>query len=661
MYEEFQSTLETAIDRYVPSKNISKRNKTPWINRKIKRMHKRKQRAYNQYRIHGNNAAYERFQIQRQNAFRETRKTYRNHVRTICSDSPKKFWSYIKSLKVDTIGIPTLKKSGILESDNRKKAEILNDQFRSVFTKENENLPMMQSSNFPTMPNIRISVDGVKKLLLGLDPSKAPGPDGISSRLLKTVGEVIAPVLTIIFQKSLDTGEIPASWLRANITPLFKKGERTNPANYRPVSLTCITSKILEHILHSRIMAHYENLSILTDKQHGFRSKRSCESQLILTINDLAQCLNNKSQIDMAIMDFSKAFDSVPHRRLLLKLSYYGIQNKTLSWISNFLRHRSQRVVVGGEHSSWTDVVSGVPQGTVLGPLLFLTYINDLPDNLKSSVRLFADDCVLYHEIKDCKDSKELQHDLDTLVQWESDWQLSFNPAKCHVMRLTHAKSPKHYTYKLGESVLSEVTGHPYLGIHISNDLTWNAHVNQMVSKANRTLGFVTRNLYSCPRHVKESAYRTLVRPLLEYSSAAWDPHTRVLIDGIERVQRRAARFVYNDFSSMSEGCVTNMLKDLKWPSLEVRRKAHRLTVMQQARLGYLSLSIGDFLHPVRRQSRHTHEFTYQLPFAKKNCFKYSFMPRTMADWNVLPQHIIAIENIDKFKESLLLHLMTRD
>ena len=144
-----------------------------------------------------------------------------------------------------------------------------------------------------------------------------------------------------------------------------------------------------------------------------------------------------------------------------------------------------------------------------------------------------------------------------------------------------------------------------------------------MVSKANRTLGFVTRNLYSCPRHVKESAYRTLVRPLLEYSSAAWDPHTRVLIDGIERVQRRAARFVYNDFNSMSEGCVTNMLRDLKWPSREVRRKAHRLTVMQQARLGYLSLSIGDFLHPVRRQSRHTHEFTYQLPFFRKNCFKY--------------------------------------
>ena len=661
MYDEFQTTLQTAIDKYVPSKTISKRNATPWINRKVKRLHKRKQRAYNQYRLHHTEAAYKRFQTQRHNAFRETRKSYRNYVSTICSDSPKKFWSYIKSLKVDTIGIPTLEKSGIIESDSKRKAEILNEQFRSVFTKENENLPPMQSSIYPVMPDIRISVDGVRKLLLGLDPSKAPGPDGISSRILKITGEVIAPALTIIFQKSLDTGEIPSSWLRANITPLFKKGERTNPANYRPVSLTCITSKILEHILHSRIMAHYDTLSILTDKQHGFRSKRSCESQLILTINDLAQCLNNKSQIDMAIMDFSKAFDSVPHKRLLLKLCNYGIQNKTLSWISNFLRHRTQRVVVSGEHSAWTDVVSGVPQGTVLGPLLFLTYINDLPDNLKSSVRLFADDCVLYKEIKDCKDSEELQNDLDTLVKWERDWQLSFNPSKCHIMRLSHAKSVKHYNYKLGEAILSEVTGHPYLGIHISNDLTWNAHVNHIVSKANRTLGFVKRNLYSCPRHIKESAYKTLVRPLLEYSSAAWDPHTHILIDRIEMVQRRAARFVCNDYTSRTEGCVTNMLNQLKWPSLEIRRKAHRLTVMQQARLGYLSLPIEDLLQPVQRHSRHAHAFSYKLPSTSKNCFKYSFIPHTIVNWNALPQHLIEIENIDRFKESLLLHLFARD
>ena len=220
----------------------------------------------------------------------------------------------------------------------------------------------------------------------------------------------MAPALSLIFQKSLTTGELPLSWLRANITPIFKKGDRSLASNYRPISLTSICCKILEHIIFSNIMNHFDQYAILTDRQHGFRRKHSTESQLILTTHDLANSLNNKSQTDMIIMDFSKAFDTVPHNRLLNKLNRYGIHNNTHTWISNFLKRRKQRVVVGGEHSTWTNVVSGVPQGTVLGPLLFLTYINDLPDNIHSTVRLFADDCVLYREIKNESDSHELHN-----------------------------------------------------------------------------------------------------------------------------------------------------------------------------------------------------------------------------------------------------------
>ena len=251
----------------------------------------------------------------------------------------------------------------------------------------------------PPMDTITISTEGVQKLLDALDPNKAAGPDEIPARILKLTAEEIAPVLTLIFQRSIDTGEIPVSWLRANITPIFKKGDRTLASNYRPVSLTSICSKLLEHIIHSQIMRHLDHYKVLTDKQHGFRRGHSCESQLILTIQDLANSLDKKSQIDIAIMDFSKAFDVVPHNRLIRKLHGYGIQNSTLSWISNFLQTRSQRVVVSGEKSEWSKVRSGVPQGTVLGPLLFLLYINDLPDNISSSIRLFADDCIMYREV----------------------------------------------------------------------------------------------------------------------------------------------------------------------------------------------------------------------------------------------------------------------
>jgi hypothetical protein len=323
--------------------------------------------------------------------------------------------------------------------------------------------------------------------------------------------------------------------------------------------------------------------------------------------------------------------------------------------------HREQRVVVGGEHSTWTEVVSGVPQGTVLGPLLFLTYINDLPDNIHSSVRLFADDCVLYHEIQNEIDSNELQEDLNTLVKWEENWQLCFNPSKCFVMRLTHARSPKHFDYKLGNNILNETDGHPYLGIHITN---WNKHIQQTTSKANRTLGFIKRNLHSCPKHTKESAYKTLVRvtvrPLVEYTSAVWDPHTMDLTNQIEMIQKRAARFVCNDYSSRSPGSVTNMLKSLEWESLANRRITHRLTIFQQARLGHLSLPTGNLLQPVQRQSRHLHKNAYSTIATSKDCMKYSFFPRTFLDWNSLPELITNIDSIPHFKEAVANNLKAK-
>ena len=171
----------------------------------------------------------------------------------------------------------------------------------------------------------------------------------------------------------------------------------------------------------------------------------------------------------MIILDFSKTFDTVPHNRLLNKLDRYGIRYKTHTWISNFIKYRKQRVAIGGEHSTWTEVMSGVPQGTVLGPLLFLTYINDLPNNIHSSIRLFADDCVLCREIKNELYSQELQKNLHSLMKWEYDWQMHFNPQKCFVMRLTHARHMIRFNYIFGDKSLHETYNHPYLGVHNMN------------------------------------------------------------------------------------------------------------------------------------------------------------------------------------------------
>ncbi len=254
------------------------------------------------------------------------------------------------------------------------------------------------------MPDITISRNGIKKLLENIKPEKAAGPDEIHARALKMLAEPISSILEVIFSKSLETGEIPEDWRLANVTPVFKKGEKFKASNYRPVSLTCIACKIMEHVITSNIMQHLDSNNILYKWQHGFRSKLSTETQLCTFVDEIAKSMQNNTQTDAIILDFEKAFDKVAHQRLIHKSDYYGIRGKTLKWIEAFLGNRKQRVVVDGEQSSYLDVESGVPQGTVLGPALFLIYINDMPDTVKSSIQLFADNAILYRQIESTAD-----------------------------------------------------------------------------------------------------------------------------------------------------------------------------------------------------------------------------------------------------------------
>ena len=244
--------------------------------------------------------------------------------------------------------------------------------------------------------------------------------------LLHELHTELALIFTSLFKSSYSRSEIPDVWKTAWISPIFKKGSKSDPANYRPVSLTSVACKLLEHILCSHIRNHLDRHGILCPNQHGFRKRLSCESQLIVTAHDLLMKLDKKEEVDMAILDFSKAFDVVPHERLLRKLRLYGIEGKASNWIKSFLVGRTQSVIVNGTRShsrSQIDgdpVISGVPQGTVMGPLLFLLYINDLPSELSpdTSCRLFADDCLIYRAIRTPKDKADLQSDLDRLHAW---------------------------------------------------------------------------------------------------------------------------------------------------------------------------------------------------------------------------------------------------
>ena len=231
----------------------------------------------------------------------------------------------------------------------------------------------------------------------------------------------------------------------------------------------------------------------------------SCETQLIITVDDRARNSDEGFQTDVAILDFSKAFDTVPHNKLLYKLETYGVRGNMHKWIYSFLCKRYMKVVVDGEHSDEAKVLSGVPQGTVLGPLLFLVHINDLPQSVTSNVRLFADDCLLYRKVKTPKDQEILQEDLKHLETWASNWGMKFNAKKCYILSVTN--KGKHKFYELNSYILKHVENNPYLGLILSNDLKFSTHIDLISRKASSTLGFIQRNLKKCPPEVKKSLY----------------------------------------------------------------------------------------------------------------------------------------------------------
>ena len=262
-------------------------------------------------------------------------------------------------------------------------------------------------------------------------------------------------ILQVIFQQSLDSGRVSKDWNTAYIFPLFKKGDTSLASNYRPISLTSIC-KVLEHIVTKNVVSHMDQYKLLYDLQHGFRSKRSYETQLVILIEGLMRNSLAGSQTDLVLLDFSKAFDKVSHQKLLLKLHSYGIRGPRLKWIQAFLSGRTQTVVLENERSDTVPVTSGVPQGSVLGPIHFLKYINDLPDRTRSKVRLFADDTAIYSAVSSLQDAQILQQDLDHLHEWELQWDMEFNTSKCVVIHVTRARTPIPSEYLLHGQILLE-------------------------------------------------------------------------------------------------------------------------------------------------------------------------------------------------------------
>ena len=524
----------------------------------------------------------------------------------------------------------------------------------------------MHGPSYPPMADIVIDEAGVSKLLKGVDPSKASGPDQIPCRLLRELHAELAPAFTLLFQTSYESGALPASWKAAWITPVFKKGDKCVASNYRPVSLTCVSCKLLEHILCSQIRGYLDQHGILSPLQHGFRKKLSCESQLLVTTHDLLTRLDKFEEVDVAILDFSKAFDVVPHSRLLRKLRLYGIEGRTLQWISSFLQGRTQSVMVDGVRShpgsptDGDDVISGVPQGTVMGPLLFLLYINDMPSVLDPSTacRLFADDCLIYRSINTFSDQVALQRDLEALHTWGKTWGLKFNVAKCNIMHLNRKTVSTARFYTLGGEVISSVTEAKYLGVTMSSKYgsrssPWKAHITDIATRANQRLGFLRRNLGGCPYRLRELGYISLVRSLMEYSGGIWDSTVGSECDMLERVQRRAARWARGAHGIIS---VTALLNSLNWQPLSDRRRDQRLGLFYKILNKDLNLPMDSIdLEISTTSTRKNHDLTLvrHKGSDKHSPYWKGTVCRTIPQWNQLDSSVAEAGSYLIFKSRL--------
>lgn len=368
--------------------------------------------------------------------------------------------------------------------------------------------------------------------------------------------------------------------------------------------------------------------------------------------HDLVLAIDKRQIIDCIFLDFRKAFDVVAHDLLISKLHAYKLNKKVIAWISEYLSNRQQSVVLNGISSDLAAVTSGVPQGSVLGPLLFLLYINDITRGITSTFRMFADDCVVYRVIDSDSDFSSLQSDLDSVSSWCAKWKMSLNVSKCLNITFTRKHSYKSYEYKVNGVTLRRVSECKYLGVLFTSDLRWNRHVQEIRRKAARKLGFLRRNFGQLPSTLKERLYFTHVRTVLEYACVCWDPYTGESVNLLEKIQNRAVRFVLGNYNNNLS--ITESKRKLQWQDLKDRRKNLRLKFFHNIYYSKTGIEREKYMRPpsyISRRRDHNLKL-YELPF-KGDALRYSFFCRTTRDWNALPSNIVGIESNDEFYRAL--------
>ena len=698
----FKNILYHHINLRIPTITITDKDQPPWFDSETYHLCLKKEKLRAKHNETGLAEDYTKFS--------ECRRDFKNLVNEKMisnfkdDDDPalisKKFWSHVKSTSKSSRIPGTVNYHGKFRNNSKDQAEMFNEYFEEQFSAVS-GYDVDIDYHRDSENDIDFSISRIRKILKDVNVNKAAGPDGVHGKVLKNCRESIAYPLSCIFRISYNIGQIPCEWKLANVVPIHKKGPKTSVENYRPISLTSLVMKVFEKIVRDELLAKCQHK--LNQNQHGFLPEKSCTTQMVNYVDSLSVSLNNNTRTDVVYFDFAKAFDSVNHDIILMKLkSEFGIDGILLKFIRNYLKDRKQRVVIGGSQSDLKNVRSGVPQGSILGPLFFVLFINDMSECVSEGtmIALYADDTKIWRKIVSWHDHEILQHDIDMLQNWAERNKMNFHLDKCKVLSVHNRASENGiwssclpfqvFIYTLNGIDLDFVKSEKDLGVIVTSNLGWEENILALYTKASSRLGLMKRTLrFIKDRKQKRAFYLALIRSLFEHCSIVWRPTTDTLNSKVESIQRKAVKWIlgeqdhhYNDFEYLSR------LKNLDLMPMEYKFRFTDLVMFHNIYHGQSVIKLPNYIVPMtyndctrlrrtirqppqfnevescglpdlnqRRTNRYDSFSLKSVIEAKTRSFKSGFFFRTHLQWNDLPSELKGETNPGVFKSNLKKHL----
>jgi hypothetical protein len=666
----FTDTLLGIAKQCMPVKQVTVRtNDAPWITDEIKMLIFEKKRIHRIAKTTNTTENWAKFRRCRNDLTTLIRKTKTDYVETLDkkASDPKLFgqkdwWKLVKTFMTNKCiifdEIPPIESNGIVYYSNKEKADIFNAHFISQSTLPDNDDPepdVPTLDNQPVLDSIIISQDTVSKILKNLDSNKAVGPDLVHNRLLTAACDYISLPLANFFNKCLNDCAFPDPWKIANVTPIYKKGSKELCTNYRPISLLSCVGKVFESCVYKHVFGYLKENDILTSSQSGFIRGDSAINQLLCIYNDLCSSWDKGTNSQAVYLDITKAFDRVWHRGLLAKLSAVGIRGRLLLWFSDYLFNRQQATVIKGAKSDQAIIQAGVPQGSVLGPLLFLIYINDIVHDIQSTIKLFADDTSISLSVKNPQVRADtLNQDLVKIAEWGVRWKVKFNENKTELLNYTRGIDDS-FPLVLGSTQLDDVTHHKHLGITLQNNFKWDFHIKALIDKITTLISCLKSYKYRFSRKTLETLYKSYVLPILDYGDIIWDNCTDSLANSLEDLHLDALRTITGSVRGTSH---QKLYQESGFCSLKERRQRHKIMFYKKISLGFYPDYLTNLLPPLVSSYNPYHRrrpLERQTPLCKTELYRNSFFPSTTKLYNELPlllQQSTSLGELKRFLKS---------